>query len=405
MNAPGCPGNADQYRQPTLLVTEAVDQIRLHWNRADDIKPDAVPDFEVLQAWHWIPNCYSLVEQAFKLLWAVRHQAPVDDFRKSITRIGAKPGLSHDLGYIFSKLDPVDQDEISSAYRAYRDLHDYIPVRSARELLDQIGDGYTPWRYFLLEGAAGMPTSDVGVMIEIAFIAAGLTDHLLNGASRFRTVDVRVSEALRQGVFDELNFHLAGLQSDPGFDSSAFEPEWQRHWRRVDGLANDSPGLFFLALDGGRPSGRVGEPGDIEIVRRLCSRLPAKERKNLRRHFFKLASPSASAGSATDTYFLQLHREGALYHLRAFAQVASAVDIANVKMATDRLSLIANANDLTNLPVEVKAAMETITKRGLPDQPPLVGESASAVAIIAAPEPVAETARPVSLATTPNWIK
>lgn len=400
MNAMGRPGDADQYRRPTLLVTEAADQFRLRWNRADDIKPDVLPEFEALQAWHWIPNCYSLVEQAFKLLWAVRNEAPIDGFRKSIDGVGRKPGLAHDLGYIFSRLDPGDQGEISSAYRAYRDLHDYIPLRSAPELLDQIGDGYTPWRYFLLEGAEGVPTADVGIMIEIAFIAAGLIDHLLTGASRLRTVDVRISEALRLGYFAELNYHLAGLQADPEFDSSAFEPEWQRHWSRVDGLANDSPGLFFLALDGNRPSGQIGEPGDFEIVKRLCSRLPAKERKNLRRHFFKQANASASAGSETDMYFLQLQREGALYHLRAFTQVATAVDIVNVSRATDRLSRIASARDLASLPVEVKSAMETITERGLPDQPPLTGEFASAVAIIAAPESVAETVQPVSPATT-----
>lgn len=376
----------DEYLWPITWVTEAVDQMRLRWNTAPDIQRDLVAEYEALQGWFWIPNCYSLMEQAFKLLWAVRNGAPPAGFKDYLRKSKRHLSLSHDIGYIFSELSSADREEIEQAFSAYQRLHDYIPVGSAEQLTERIGgNGYTRWRYFLLQGGGGIPTTEIGAMIEIAFATAGILEREQYGGSQYRAVDQRIAEGIRQALFQIVQLQMIKLQSEPGFDVSQFRSVWDQRWANVSKIVSESPGSIYLALEGNRLAARDSD--ERAVIESLCVQFPENDLKNFRTHFFKKANSIRPKGADNDAYFLNLQRDGALYELRKFTQVADARDIDAVKRATDFLSSLVSEFDFVDLPTDVGSAMQRIAGNGLPENPPLSGNAKLAVETLASVQP------------------
>ena len=67
-----------EYKRAVHRVAAALELTDKLWDNSPDIQRDMFPEHEALQAWIWIPGCYSLIEQAFKLLWATREGVPVE---------------------------------------------------------------------------------------------------------------------------------------------------------------------------------------------------------------------------------------------------------------------------------------------------------------------------------------
>ena len=382
----GDSGSDDKYLWPITWVTEAVDQMRSRWNTAPDIKRDFVAEYEALQGWFWIPNCYSLMEQAFKLLWAVRNGAPPAGFKDYLQELHRHSSLSHDLGFIYSELSSADRKEIERAFSAYQMLHDYIPVGTAEQLTERIGGcGYTQWRYFLLQGGSGLPTTEIGAMIEIASAAAGILEREQHGGSRFRTVDQRIAEGLRHALFEVVQLQMVALQSEPGFDITRFRALWDQRWSNLSKIVAESPGSIYMALNGSHST--TQDPDEWRLIESICAHLPENDLKNFKTYFFKNAKSGRPRGVDNDAYFLNLHRHGALYELRRFTQFADARDIEAVKRATDYLSSLVSDFDIAGISTEAGSAMEQIAEKGLPGNPPLSGNAKLAVDTLASFQP------------------
>ncbi len=366
--------------------------MRLRWNTAPNIQRDFVTDFEALQSWFWVPNCYSLMEQAFKLLWAVRNGAPAAGFKDYLVQSRRPPSLSHDLGFIYSTLDSKDRNEIENAFSAYQRLHDYIPVGSAEELTSRIGgNGYTRWRYFLLQGGDGIPTTEIGAMIEIAFATAGILEREQHGGSRFRTVDRRIAEGIREALFQIVSLQMVKHQSEPDFETARYRSLWDQLWESASNIVNDAPGSIYLALDGSRPDAQDSD--ELSLIESLCALLPENDSKNFRMHFFKRASTGRPRGTDNDAYFVKLYRDRTLYELRKFTLQAGARDIEVAKRATDYLSSLASDFDLAGIPADIASAMEQVSGNGLPSDLPLSGDAEKAVRTLASFQPIVNQAR------------
>ena len=119
---------------------------------------DMVPIAAAINAWTLVCGCYMGIEQTMKLLIRMRGGVSENKLRGT-----------HDLAYLYSLLDPSERAVVTSYYRVYRSLHNFdtgsIALDTADEFIRQIGDGYTKWRYILVENPEP-PKTHLGLMLE-----------------------------------------------------------------------------------------------------------------------------------------------------------------------------------------------------------------------------------------------
>ena len=163
------------------------------WNKSAGIQHDLDPDYELIQAWMWVPNLYQIIEQSFKFLLTYKG--------KDIMRI-------HRLAEIFNDLDAEYQTSLTEVYMGYRELHDYLPQETLQLFLERAdqGGGYEVWRYFLREGfpsqQSEIPSIHIGAMLEISLAVRHIICREIEPEwewRTFRTIVPRIQESL----FDE----------------------------------------------------------------------------------------------------------------------------------------------------------------------------------------------------------
>ena len=115
------------------------------------VKQDIFAESTAIAAWSTVTCAYSGIEQAMKCLLKMRD-------------IGYS--RSHYIGKLFRNLSAEEKEVLRVSYDIYRSLHDYIPPETVDCFLNVIDNGYTKWRYFLLEGEMP-PTTHSGAMLEI----------------------------------------------------------------------------------------------------------------------------------------------------------------------------------------------------------------------------------------------
>ena len=273
-----------EYKRAVHRVAAALELTDKLWDNSPDIQRDMFPEHEALQAWIWIPGCYSLIEQAFKLLWATREGVPVERVKNELIKTLPRRAQAHNLNMLFEKLTPDDREKIDHAYRAYQSLHDYIPIFAVKDFLSKTGDGYTRWRYLLLEGMEGIPTAHIGAMLEIAgacvtiLTNAHFTDH------GFHTVDQRIDWAVRNAIGGEVRRYVIDYQQQRSLDSEEFQEICKRRKRYVVELFNKEVDLAHAILSDETPSHVDTDSEDFALVRRICQALSATDKKNSRQY-------------------------------------------------------------------------------------------------------------------------
>ena len=177
---------------PAVRIAKATELIARSYNSTGGVKRDMVAEYEAIQAWIWVPSLYSLIEQGMKLL---------------TQSYGTTHGGGHRLTKAFFNLNKNHGGHLTSAYKAYVNLHDYIPIATIEEFLEQIDsgsyvkkkyqDGYTAWRYVLLDGfpaeTSDQPKTSIGAMLEIATaIRYILEDEFIRGEPLAKSANVTV---------------------------------------------------------------------------------------------------------------------------------------------------------------------------------------------------------------------
>jgi len=274
------------------------------WQNAPRHQPTRTPDYDYARSWTWIPTGYQLVEQAFKLLLSIHWRIPPVEVRDCIER-----GSGHDLDALFAELPAADKEAVESAYQSFVDLHDYIPLKTASDFLNAVGQGYANWRYVLLEGwtdscgepdrRKAPPTNHIGALIEIAAVAITQASlHVSGKPARFPPVAERIDHEI-----DDVIGHCCNRLRDGGSERE----DWDRRYKRLhqllvehrheiaahlDNTANPrrgpQPSSDWDALQRARTRGTArGELLPEELIPIVAELERSRDRKNLFVYFCK----------------------------------------------------------------------------------------------------------------------
>ena len=199
-------------------TSEAIEMLFSMYNKSGGIAPDLAPDYEGIQLWIWVPSSYSAIEQGLKLLIHAR---------------SGDPGWGHRLSDLYDNLHDSHRKILDEAYESYVQLHSYIPHKTLKPFLNllDIGppkkrgkgdqDGYTTWRYFLLDGfpkeEENQPKVSVGAMQEVArAIRYILEDEVISEKDEIDppNITARLYKALHEEMFDMANQFYSENQGD-----------------------------------------------------------------------------------------------------------------------------------------------------------------------------------------------
>ncbi len=268
-------------------VHHAFEIINNLWN-TNDINQDIMPEYAAAQIWAWAPNCYSLLEQSLKVLWATRKKIELSEIKSEIMNLeGGRSGL-HDLEFLFGLQTDSDKKILGTAFQSCRRLHDYLPITSLPEFLKSIGRGYTDWRYMLIEGIEKLPGSHIDTMIELAEAATLTLMHEHHRNINYRSIEVRIQESLDRAAFNAATMEYASNYPELDNDDEYME-YFKSILRQTHHLIERNPVLVLRYLDLAKepmPSGFVPQD-DTSRIALICRDLPPNELKHLRQYFFK----------------------------------------------------------------------------------------------------------------------
>ena len=187
--------NLKVYENETQHVTYAHEQAEGHYDKYPP-RDDSVPVAAAINAWTLICGCYMGIEQAMKLLILMRRRIKKmpPDLRK---------GNGHDLNKLYSLLDDSERLVVANYYKVYRSLHNFdsgsVSLDTAAQFIQHIGNGYTAWRYILIEDSSTVPEVHIGLLLELWRALADIAMHHVHG-KRLETLGCLLSEYIQQGV-------------------------------------------------------------------------------------------------------------------------------------------------------------------------------------------------------------
>ena len=184
--------NLKAYEAETWQVTYAYKQTERHY---DEYPPDddRLPLAAAINAWTLICGCYMGIEQTMKLLILMRRR---------IKKV--PPELKHHyLNKLYPLLDESERLIVSDYYRIYRSLHDFagddVPLDTADQFIQYIGNGYTLWRYILIEDPNDVPKVHIGLMLETWRALVDIANRHVRG-KKYETLAYLLGEYIQQSV-------------------------------------------------------------------------------------------------------------------------------------------------------------------------------------------------------------
>ena len=184
--------NLKTFEDETWRVTYAHKQTERHYDKYPP-NSDLVPIAEAINAWTLISGCYIGIEQAMKLLILMRRG--IKEMPSDLKR--------HDLNKLYPLLDEPERVVVADYYRIYRSLHNFdsgnIPLDTAEQFIQYIGNGYTSWRYILIEDSGDVPKVHIGLMLETWRALVDIANHHKHGKN-YETLAHLLSEYIQQGV-------------------------------------------------------------------------------------------------------------------------------------------------------------------------------------------------------------
>lgn len=148
------PLNEEQQWDVGERLWNAYKQCQSAWE-SQPAREEICGNYALTNAWPTIVTAYSGVEQAVKLLIALRKGLSVEELLK-IRGDGAsgRPRFqSHNLACLFMELDPEAKTKIGEGFKTFLSLYCFIPYQDVEEFLTEISEdeGYIRWRHCLVE--------------------------------------------------------------------------------------------------------------------------------------------------------------------------------------------------------------------------------------------------------------
>ena len=101
---------------------------------------------------------------------------------------------THDLNKLYSLLDESERRVVADYYRVYRSLHNFdsgdIALDTADQFIQYSGNGYTSWRYILVEDPVGVPKVHIGLMLETWRALVAAAKHHVSGKNHETLADL-----------------------------------------------------------------------------------------------------------------------------------------------------------------------------------------------------------------------
>ena len=186
------PSNPQAFRDRARHLTYAYEQTERHYGEYPP-NDDIVPIAAAINAWTLICGCYMGIEQTMKLLILMQLR---------ITKVPRHLKI-HDLSRLYPLLDDSKRLVVSRYYGIYRSLHDFdsggIALDTAEQFIRYVGDGYTSWRYILIDGPAGIPKVHIGLMIETWRALVDIVNSHVSG-THYESIEGRLSNYIAQRV-------------------------------------------------------------------------------------------------------------------------------------------------------------------------------------------------------------
>ena len=273
----------EEYYRPAWRISDAIGLLEEAYNRSRGVVPDGAPDYEGVQAWMWVPSLYSAIEQGFKLLIQVG---------------GERPAYGHRLGDLYRKLSSAYRKDFDDAYAGYIELHDGIPYPTLEPFLSRLDvgargedgkdqDGYTTWRYLLLEGFPKnedrQPRVSIGAMLEIARAIAHILRQLIadQDQGRFQPVIPRLEMALDGEMREIADGYCLRPEIEAAIheDGQEYLGHFQTSYSNTHSLINRNIGAIVEFLS---PLAKHGDPlmERTEDLTRVCEFMRGSDREN-----------------------------------------------------------------------------------------------------------------------------
>ena len=269
---------------PAARTSEAIEMLSSMYNKSGGINPDCVSDYEGIQLWIWVPSSYSAIEQGLKLFIHAR---------------SGDPGWGHRLSDLYDDLHDEHREILDKAYGSYVQLHSYIPIQDLKSFLDLLDvgppkkkgkgdqDGYTTWRYFLIDGfpkkEENQPRVSIGAMLEVAWaIRYILEKEIILEQDEIDPPNIipRLYEVLHNKMFDMANQLYSG-------DVDSF----QKKYSGIHDLIIRHIGYIVQSLHPGEsPHHPVPffEEQVPDELREICKFMRKYDRENFLQYFMKV---------------------------------------------------------------------------------------------------------------------
>ena len=270
------------------------------------------PGTDIARNWPVITAAYSGLEQTLKYLIAEHKGITIAELIDLAAprnagidqpHAGRHPYRTHNLAWLFSKLDEPARDVVRDFYRRFRSLHAYVAVADADEFLNQVsgprGAGYERWRYTLIEDRA-LPRNSPETLAAVWGVCVQIAEERLWENQRVRIPD----RALTEQFCQSLEFIVAKVSVDrqeagePYRDISGEIREWL--WRPGHPLNAFAAILWHFARYGAHGAERVSEWVSDALTRWLhdLAANPAASARTSLRAFVDRAQGHMSDGAS-----------------------------------------------------------------------------------------------------------
>lgn len=156
--------------------------------------------------WMFMAAGYSGIEQSFKFIIATKKEKTIEDLLNG----KESPYRTHDLGFLFKKIDKKARQMLNEYYERFQSLHNHIEIATLQDFLKEVsgarGKGYEKWRYALIE-LGPIPRSNVDCMLAIWYASVQLIEKRLYPSRAIWMPDrelLRTFEDVMQDAWDEV---------------------------------------------------------------------------------------------------------------------------------------------------------------------------------------------------------
>ena len=228
---------------------------------------------QIAQMWPFVTAGYCGVEQSFKFLIARRKGLPT--VRKLLDEEKSARGRSqyntHDLLFLFQKLDPLEQSQLSNDFQRFTSLYDHIPVRSLSEFLEIVcndrGDGYVLWRYSLTEFDSALPSNSVEALLAVWRAGIQIVRAYVNERPEVRMIAHEINE-LFSSHLDQFLADVSAQRQNSGFGYEDYTAEFASWMKQFDHPLNAYSRLVHDFYRGLGPDSRGASGQLAQALRR-----------------------------------------------------------------------------------------------------------------------------------------